>query len=45
VPCIVTMFIPASFFYYKNVFSQFGLGGSWNIFCKMRWALKFLSAS
>jgi hypothetical protein len=28
VPCIVTMFIPASFFYYKNVFSQFGLGGS-----------------
>ena len=28
VPCIFTMFIPASFFYYKSVFSQFRLGGS-----------------
>ena len=26
--CIFTMFIPASFFYYKSVFSQFKLGGS-----------------
>ena len=26
--CIFTMFIPASFFYYKSVFSQFRLGGS-----------------
>jgi hypothetical protein len=25
--CIFTMFIPASFFYYKSVFSQFRLGG------------------
>jgi hypothetical protein len=24
---LFTMFIPASFFYYKNVFSQFSLGG------------------
>jgi hypothetical protein len=28
VPCIFTMFIPASFFYYKSVFSLFRLGGS-----------------
>jgi hypothetical protein len=27
VPCIFTMFIPARFFYYKSVFSQFRLGG------------------
>jgi hypothetical protein len=26
VPCIFTMFIPAIFFYYKSVFSQFRLG-------------------
>jgi hypothetical protein len=31
------------FFYYKSVFSQFRLGGSWKMFCKIRWALKFLS--
>jgi hypothetical protein len=31
------------FFYYKSVFSQFRLGGSWKIFGKIRWALKFLS--
>ena len=28
VPCIFTMFIPARFFYYKSVFSQFRFGGS-----------------
>jgi hypothetical protein len=42
---IYTMFIAASFFYYKSVFSQFRLCGSWKIFCKIRWALKFSSTS
>jgi hypothetical protein len=32
-------------FYYKSVFSQFRLGRSWKFFCKIRWALKCLSAS
>jgi hypothetical protein len=33
------------FFIMKSVFYQFRLGGSWNFFCKIRWALKFLSTS
>ena len=45
VPCIFTMFIPACFFYYKSVFSKFRLDGSRKCFCKIRWALKFLSTS
>jgi hypothetical protein len=45
VPCIFYNVHTCKFFYYKSVFSQFRMGGSWKFFCKIRWALKFLSTS
>jgi hypothetical protein len=45
--CIFTMFIPASFFFIIKLYSPNldWVGGSWNKFGKIRWALKFLSTS
>jgi uncharacterized membrane protein len=43
--CIFTMFTPATFFYYKSVFSQFRLGGSWKFFCKIRWVTELIGPS